>query len=78
MTLPNTTISPITEAWIQGGKYGLIIAVDTAEVSKHGHITTYPSDAVSIAMQFPFRPGYMPKHTVLYPGPCQYNEMVGI
>jgi len=78
ITLPNTTICPTTEAWIQGGKYGLIIAADTANVSKYGHITTYPGDAVTIAMQIPFKPGYIPEHTVLYPGPCHYNEIIGI
>lgn len=77
MTLPNTTASPTTEAWIQGGKYGLIIAADTHDVSKHGHITTYPGDSDTVVLQIPFKAGSVPKHTVLYRGPCRWNEMVG-
>lgn len=78
MTLPNTTASPTTEAWIIGGKYGLIVAVDTADVSKYGHVTTYPGDADTVALQIPFKAGYVPTYTVLHPGPCKWSEMVGI
>jgi hypothetical protein len=78
ITLPNTTASPTTEAWIQGGKYGMLIAVDTADVSKYGHITTYPSDADAVSLQIPFKSGSVPAHTVLYEGPCKWSEMVGL
>jgi hypothetical protein len=74
ITLPNDT----AEAWVQGGKYGLIIAADSAEYSMYGHITTYPSNADTIAIQMPFEGGYFPTHSVLYEGPCQWSEMVGI
>ncbi|QDS68352.1 hypothetical protein FKW77_010718 [Venturia effusa] len=78
ITLPNTTLSPTTSAWIQGGKYGLIIAADTAGESKYGHATAYPSDASSVALQVPFRDGGIPDHAVLYDGPCAWGEMVGV
>ena len=78
LTLPNTTAGPTTEAWVQGGKYGLILAADTADVSKYGHITTYPSAADTIGLQVPFAGGRVPEHTVLYDGPCGWAEMVGI
>ena len=74
MTLPNST----GEAWIQGGKYGLIIAVDDARVSTYGHITTYPGDADTVTLQIPFKEGTEPVHSVLYEGPCGWEEMVGI
>jgi hypothetical protein len=74
ITLPNST----ADAWVQGGKYGLIIAADSAEYSTYAHITTYPSDADTVAMQIPFESGYLPIHSVLYEGPCQWSEMVGI
>jgi hypothetical protein len=78
ITLPNTTASPTTEAWIQGGKYGFLLAVDTADVSRFGHITEYPSDSDTVSLQIPLKSGSVPEHTVLYDGPCGWNEMVGL
>jgi hypothetical protein len=78
VTLPNTPISSKTEAWVQGGKYGLILAVDTFTVSTLGHATEYPGDADTVALQIPLKDGIVPTHTVLYEGPCQWNEMTGI
>lgn len=74
ITLPNAT----GEAWVQGGKYGLIVVVDNAAASKYGHVTTYPSDADTVALQVPFLNGVTPNHTVLHPGPCSWPEMAGI
>lgn len=74
ITLPNST----ADAWVQGGKHGLIIAGDSAECSTYGHISTYPSDADTVTLQIPFEGGYFPTHSVLYEGPCQWSEMVGI
>ena len=78
MTLPNTTESSTTSAWIQGGKYGLIVAVDTADVSRYGHITTYPSDSNTVSLQIPFAEGIAPEHTVIHDGPCGWEDAVGI
>jgi hypothetical protein len=73
ITFPNAT----DEVWVQGGKYGLIIAVDKAAVSKYGHNTTYPSDADTVTLQVPFSSGVIPNHTVLHNGPCTWPEMAG-
>jgi len=79
VTLPNVTYpAPQEEAWIVGGKYGVLIAVDHAGVSKYGHITTYPSDSDTVSLQIPFRDGKIPDHKVLYQGPCGWEEMVGL
>ncbi|KAF2649966.1 hypothetical protein K491DRAFT_697685 [Lophiostoma macrostomum CBS 122681] len=64
------------EAWIQGGKNGIIIAADTADVSDEGHITQYPSNETTTALQIPFKDGKIPAHKVLYKGPCKKSDMV--
>lgn len=74
VTLPNGT----DEAWVHGGKYGILIAADTASVSNYGHITTYPNAEDTIALQIPFADGKIPAHTVLHSGPCACSELVGI
>jgi hypothetical protein len=74
ITLPNAT----GEVWVQGGKYGLIIAADDAAASKYGHTTSYPGDADTVALQVPFKGGVAPNHTVLHSGPCTWPEMTGI
>jgi hypothetical protein len=56
----------------------MLIAVDTANVSKYGHITKYPGDADAVSLQIPFKKGSIPNHTVLYEGPCKWSEMVGL
>ena len=53
VTLPNSS----DEAWIQGGKYGLIVAADTPDVSGDGHFTEYPGDADTVALQVPLKDG---------------------
>lgn len=73
VTLPNST----AEAWIQGGKYGVLFAADTSDVSKYGHLTEYPSDAATMALQIPTG-GMVPEHEVLYQGPCQWDELIGV
>ena len=54
-----------------GGQNAVIIAVDTI---KKGHITTYPSDDQTVAIQIPFANGLLPDHEVAYGGPCQDEE----
>ncbi|MCJ1263281.1 hypothetical protein MMC22_003151 [Lobaria immixta] len=67
VTLPNST----HEAWIHGGKRGLILVADTAAVSVKGHITVYPSDQETVALQIPTAGGQVPSHRVLYEGACR-------
>ncbi|KAI4169086.1 MAG: hypothetical protein LQ343_005949 [Gyalolechia ehrenbergii] len=50
---------------IKGGKDGLIIAADTADVSKMGHETRYPSGEQTAAIAIPIQDGKLPEHTTL-------------
>lgn len=61
ITVPETGQS----VTIKGGKDGLIIAADTADVSKEGHDTRYPSGEETIAVVIPIADGKVPEHTVL-------------
>lgn len=74
LSVPNTT----EEAWVVGGKYGLIFAKDTADKSQFGHLTEYVSDADTIAMTMPLAEGQSLKHTVLHCGACTWEEMAGL
>ena len=60
---------------IHGGKNGLIIAADTADVSDDGHITVYPSREQTVALQVPFRDGIVPPHRLVYEGACKGHEV---
>lgn len=71
ITLPD---SP-DEAWIHGGKKGLIIAADTALVSKEGHFTDYPGSQETAAILIPTFGGIEPDHIVLHPGACKASEI---
>jgi hypothetical protein len=66
------------EVWIQGGKYGLLIAADTADRTAHGHLTRYPSAADTVALTVPIKDREGFKYKVLHPGPCREDDMIGI
>lgn len=66
------------EAYIIGGEYGLILATDTADVSKKGHLSVYPSVSKTVALQIPTRNGLIPSHKVLHQGPCTREEISNI
>ncbi|KAF8493995.1 hypothetical protein F5888DRAFT_1721520 [Russula emetica] len=70
ITLPNSTVN----AYVPGGKNGLIFAADTAAVGASGHSTNYPSNSETIALQIPTG-GTIPQHNVLYSGPCKPAEL---
>ncbi|OQE43512.1 hypothetical protein PENCOP_c003G04369 [Penicillium coprophilum] len=72
ITLPNST----TEAWIEGGKNGVILALDTADVSALGHFTTYPSQDQTTSVLIPLGEKGVPGHQVLHKGPCQGEELL--
>lgn len=71
ITLPNST----AEAYIPGGKNGAILALDTADVSSLGHITKYPSQESTVALQIPLGQGGIPGHAVLHDGACKGVEL---
>lgn len=70
ITLPNST----SEAWVRGGRNGLIIAADTAAVSTLGHITTYPSEKETLGLVVQTAGGEVPPHVVLHEGACCTGE----
>ncbi|EMC96565.1 hypothetical protein BAUCODRAFT_54508, partial [Baudoinia panamericana UAMH 10762] len=60
--------SSLDEAWVLGGPDGLIVAADTLGA---GHITTYPSNEPTVALQAPFGSASdIPAHSVVHSGPC--------
>ncbi|KAF7588068.1 hypothetical protein BBP40_006206 [Aspergillus hancockii] len=69
ITLPHSD----DEAWISGGKYGTILAVDTGEVSTEGHFTAYPSDELTVTLALPVKE--VPRHVVLHGGACGEGEL---
>ncbi|KJZ76309.1 hypothetical protein HIM_04391 [Hirsutella minnesotensis 3608] len=73
VTIPGTD----EEAIIEGGANGLIIAVDTSDVSKEGHRTTYPGDTPTVALQLPFPGGKIPPHKMRKEGVVANNDVVG-
>lgn len=69
ISLPNST----DEAWIRGGSSGLIVAVDTADVSRHGHrLECKGADTASL--QLPLAPGDDFGYRVLHAGACERAE----
>jgi hypothetical protein len=71
VTLPSST----GEAWIHGGRSGFIIAVDTAAVSTHGHLTSFPGPDYTIMIQIPFRGSSALSSVTLHAGACNEAEM---
>ena len=68
-----TLLNGTDDAWILGGKDGVIIAVDTTGT---GHETTYPSDQETICLQIPFADGIVPAHAVLHSGACNSTSQI--
>lgn len=66
------------EVWIEGGKYGMMIAADTRELSAKGHITDFPGRDTTVIAQWPCAGGVVPEHVVLHEGPCGMEEMLGL
>lgn len=69
ITVPDST----TEAFVDGGKNGVIFAADIANVSANGHSTNYPSGEETRVLQIPTG-GTIPQHTVLHSGPCIHHQ----
>lgn len=61
-----------------GGKYGLIIAADTAAVSEKGHMTRYPGESTMVGLQIRMRDGVAPEHNILQMGDCRMEELSGL
>lgn len=64
------------EAWITGGKYGLIFADDVA--TTNGHLTTFPGNDETALLTFATGGGAVPEHEVLHEGACGWDETIGL
>lgn len=69
MTLPSR--SDDAGLWIMQSANPVIVAVD---VEGPGHITEYPTDVESVALQIPFRNGQIPKYELLHDGICAVGK----
>lgn len=56
--------------YIKPGQNQLIIAVDS-DLRAPGHLTYYPGDTETVALQIPFREGIIPEHTFVKSGACE-------
>lgn len=70
ITLPDST----DEAWITGGRYGLVFADD---VNTTGHYTTFPSAEETVLLGLPVMGGKEPDHEVLHEGACALADLIG-
>ncbi|KAF2774282.1 hypothetical protein EJ03DRAFT_322875 [Teratosphaeria nubilosa] len=81
VSLPNRTDAG-SVGWVVGGKFDIIYAEDTADLSRYGHITQYVSDESTIAIAIPVanRTGSpLGQHKVLRAdGGCQTGDVVYI
>lgn len=75
ITLPT---NDTTEAYIEGGEYGVIFAADTADVSTQGHRTQYPGTSETVALEMPTEDGEIPAYEVLHSGPCTASDFAGL
>ncbi|KAF2499831.1 hypothetical protein BU16DRAFT_454117 [Lophium mytilinum] len=78
--IPNSTLpASESEAWIQGGKYGFLIAADTLDrAPRAGHVTEFPGSDETVILQFPTEGNKIPSHELLHTGPCRLDELVGL
>ena len=79
ITTPNSGLADkFNEVYIEGGRYGWLIAADTVDVASQGHVTEFPSDERTVIAQFPVKGNVRPAHSVLHKGPCTKKDYVGL
>lgn len=61
---------------MEGGRNGLILAIDTKQTGSVGHVASYARDSLMNGVALPVRGNQVPKHKVLYGGPCKGVELV--
>ena len=67
--LAQQDVSEDQEAWIEvGGPNQIVLALDTLG---RGHLTFYPGDTATVALQIPLGNVDAPKHVLLHEGPCR-------
>lgn len=69
--------SNITTTIVGGERQGLLFAADTPDVSKQGHGNYFPGSTDTVFVQVPTAGSIVPKHKVLYQGPCTADEYEG-
>ncbi|OTA53601.1 hypothetical protein K449DRAFT_426673 [Hypoxylon sp. EC38] len=74
LRLPNGTDFAV----VNGGRYGLIFADDTSDISGWGHETHYPGGDETIAITIPVQDNVRPPYTVLHDGACTLEETIGV
>lgn len=60
----------VEHLYIRPGQNQFIIAVDS-DWRAPGHLTYYPGDTETVALQIPFRGGIIPDHVFVKPGACE-------
>lgn len=71
VTLPTNSSS---DAWVMGGSStSLIIAADT---TGSGHITTYPSDEITLSLQIPLENDAVLSHKIIGNEACHGTSQV--
>lgn len=71
VTIPNSS----QQVTVPGGKYGLIIAVDTAHVSKTGHVSSIIGKEELTALMMPTANGKIPPHKVIHGRACEKRDL---
>ena len=65
----------LNEAYITGGRHGMLIAADLKEIAAKGHVTVFPGTDRTIIAQFPVADNRVPEHCVLHVGPCTLADL---
>ena len=67
--LPQPATSEDQEVWIEiGSPNQIVLALDTLGM---GHLTFYPGDTGTVALQIPLADEEAPDHVILHKGPCR-------
>lgn len=66
-----------TSVDITSGKFSILFAADTADVSRNGHSSRSLSAADNVYLQIPTQDGKIPEHRRLHIGPCLAQEVAG-
>jgi hypothetical protein len=76
ITVPGNGNNSVTTT---GGELALFFFMDTVELSRSGHGTSYPGVSETVFLQIPTKGGLLPEHTVLFDdAPCSAREYAGL
>lgn len=66
-----------TDAYLTAGEFGLLFAVDTADVSLTGHASASLGNTETVFAQMATEGGVLPNHRRVHMGACDATEMAG-